>query len=86
MLGYPQRFKHSIFVVARERECIWICHNRKDSQGDGGGKGENEDLRHRSSLDVLIAAANAFSRERIGAVYSVTTRLGEATQATAALI
>ena len=26
VLGYPQRFKHSIFVVARERECIWIRH------------------------------------------------------------
>jgi hypothetical protein len=39
MLGDPQRLKHSIFVVARERECIWIGHNRKDSQGDGGGKG-----------------------------------------------
>jgi hypothetical protein len=61
MLGYPQRLKHSIFVVAGERERIWICHNRKNSQGGCGGKGENENLRRRSSPDALISGDNAFS-------------------------
>jgi hypothetical protein len=67
MLGYPQRLKHSIFVVAGERERIWICHNRKNSQGGCGGKGENENLRRRSSPDALNIRRQCIQREQIGA-------------------